>query len=201
MPRAARKAESGKRDARSTLAKHRLSVLKLAREPGNVAEACRQRELDRTSFYEWKQCFQTQGFEGLKDLPPIHKSRPQTTSPETVARVKELVLGHPAYGYNRLQAMLTREDCQTAALKTNAMAAKLNAMKLRKVATLVRDTATPTLTDYAFPNTHSRRIRANNHWNALSRDARRRIWVVGAFPDGQSALMPVAAHLPHTAVT
>jgi transposase-like protein len=55
------------------VAQSRLSVLELARELGNVAEACRQRGLDRTSFYEWKRRFQTQGFEGLKD------SHPQTT--------------------------------------------------------------------------------------------------------------------------
>jgi hypothetical protein len=63
---------AGKRDAGSKLAQQRLSVLELAKELGNVAEACRQRGLDRTSFYEWKRRFQTQGFEGLKDLPPIH---------------------------------------------------------------------------------------------------------------------------------
>jgi hypothetical protein len=40
------------RDAASKVARHRLSVLELAREPGNVAEACRQRGMDRTSYYE-----------------------------------------------------------------------------------------------------------------------------------------------------
>ncbi len=40
------------RDAASKVAQQRLSVLELARELGNVAEACRQRGLDRTSFYE-----------------------------------------------------------------------------------------------------------------------------------------------------
>lgn len=105
MGRTATKVGSGgKRDAASKLAEHRLSVLELARELGNVAEACRQRGLDRTSFYEWKRRLrtdsldQTHGFEGLKDLPPIHKSHPQTTPPETVARIKELAPEHPAYG-------------------------------------------------------------------------------------------------------
>ncbi|PTM99057.1 helix-turn-helix protein, partial [Rhodovulum imhoffii] len=56
------------RDTATKLAQQRLSVLELARELGNVAEACRQRDMDRTSFYEWKRRFQTQGFEGLKDL-------------------------------------------------------------------------------------------------------------------------------------
>ena len=108
MGRSATKSESSKRDARTKLAEHRLSVLELARELGNVAEACRQRGLDRTS-YEGKRRFQTHGFEGLKDLPPIHKSHPQTTPPETVERIKELALKHPAYGCNRLEAMPSLE--------------------------------------------------------------------------------------------
>ncbi len=53
------------RVAGTKLAEQRLSVLELARELGNVAEACRRRGLDRTSFYEWKRRFQTQGYEGL----------------------------------------------------------------------------------------------------------------------------------------
>ena len=100
---------SGPRDAATKVAQHRLSVLELARELGNVAEACRQRGLDRTSFYEWKRRFQTQGFDGLKDLPPIHKSHPQTTSPEVVEKIKALALAHPAYGCNRHEAMLALE--------------------------------------------------------------------------------------------
>ena len=61
---------SGKRDPSTKLAEHRLSVLELAKELGDVAEACRRRGLDRMSFYEWKRRFQTQGFEGLKSLSP-----------------------------------------------------------------------------------------------------------------------------------
>lgn len=51
-----------------------LSALELAEQPGNAAEACRPRGMDRTSFYEWKRRFQLEGLTGLKDLPPIHKS-------------------------------------------------------------------------------------------------------------------------------
>ena len=104
------------RGADTKLARSRLSVLELAKELGNVAEACRQRGLDRTSFYEWKRRFQTQGFEGLKDLPPIHKSHPQTTPPETVERIKALALEHPAYGCNRLEAMLALEGTRLSAI-------------------------------------------------------------------------------------
>lgn len=110
----AKKAAS--RDAASKLAQQRLSVLELARELGNVAEACRQRDMDRTSFYEWKRRFQTQGFEGLKDLPPIHKNHPQTTPPEVVERIKTLALEHPTYGCNRHEAMLALEGIRVSSI-------------------------------------------------------------------------------------
>lgn len=111
-----REAPAPARDAASKLARQRLSVLELASELGSVAEACRRRGMDRTSFYEWKRRFQTQGFEGLKDLPPIHRSHPQTTAPETVERIKALALDHPAYGCNRLEALLTLEGRRVSAI-------------------------------------------------------------------------------------
>lgn len=116
MAQAAKSLERGKRDAATKLAEHRLSVLELARELGNVAEACRRRGLDRTSFYEWKRRFQTQGFAGLKDLPPIHRSHPQTTPEEVQARIRELALEHPAYGCNRIEAMLSLEGRRVSAI-------------------------------------------------------------------------------------
>ena len=83
---------------------------------GNVAEACRRRGLDRTSFYEWKRRFQTQGFEGLKDLPPIHRSHPQTTPEPVVERIRALALEHPAYGCNRHEATLALEGVRVSAI-------------------------------------------------------------------------------------
>ncbi len=59
---------------------------------GSVSEACRRKGMHRNSFYEWKRRFQTHGFEGLKDLPPIHKTHPQTTPDEVVQRILELSL-------------------------------------------------------------------------------------------------------------
>lgn len=116
MDQSTKAPKTRKRDLKRKLAQHRLSMLELAKELGNVAEACRQRGFDRTSFYEWKRRFQTQGFEGLKDLPPIHKSHPQTTSPETVERIRALALAHPAYGCNRFEAMLALEGVRVSSI-------------------------------------------------------------------------------------
>jgi hypothetical protein len=96
-------------DAQTKIAKQRLSVLELAHKLRNAAEACRRRGMDRTSFFEWRKRFETQGFEGLKDLPLIHKTHPQTTPVETVERVKQLALEHPAKGCAYLSGPLALE--------------------------------------------------------------------------------------------
>src|SRR5579863_9845459 len=88
------------------IAQHRLSVLQLAELLGNVSVACRQRGMTRTQFYDYKRRFELQGLEGLKDLPPIHKTHPQTTSAETVERIVTLSLEHPAWGCVRLSERL-----------------------------------------------------------------------------------------------
>ncbi len=95
--------------AEEKLARQRLSVLELAQALGNVSEACKRRGISRTQFYEYKRRFQTHGLEGLKDLPPIHKSHPFTTPPETVERILELSLQHPAWGCVRLSDHLKLE--------------------------------------------------------------------------------------------
>jgi len=53
----------------------------------------------------------------------------------------------------------------------------------------------------SFPREHWRCLRTNNPLERLNREVRRRTRVVGAFPDGNAALMLVAARLRHVAGT
>jgi transposase InsO family protein len=114
MAQAARKVTA--KDANAKLAHRRLTVLELAERLGNVAEACRRGGIDRTSFYDWKRRFQLEGLDGLKDLPPIAKSHPMTTPPEVSARIEVLALARPAYGCNRLEALLALEGRRVSAI-------------------------------------------------------------------------------------
>lgn len=88
----------------------------LAEQLGNVSEASRRRGMTRTQFYEYKKRFQVQGFEGLKDLPPIHKSHPFTTPPEIVDKVLALSLKHPSRGCNHLEALLVLDGVSLSAI-------------------------------------------------------------------------------------
>ena len=94
------------KDLATKVARKRLSVLEMAEALGNVSEACRRSGMDRTSFYEWRRRFQTHGLEGLKDLPPITKSQPNATTPETEAKIIEASLEHPSWGCVKLSDSL-----------------------------------------------------------------------------------------------
>ena len=58
-----------------------------------------------------------------------------------------------------------------------------------------------TVSYYAFFGEHWRRIRTNNPLERIIKEIRRRTRVVGSFPDGNSAVMLVAARLRHIAGT
>ena len=99
------------------------------------------------------------------------------------------------------KAIHAQEDRAAAEQKAAAVTAKLKAMKLRKAAEMVAEGVAETLSYYAFPREHWRQIRTNNPLERIMREIRRRTRVVGAFPDGHSALMLAAARLRHIAGT
>ena len=100
-----------------------------------------------------------------------------------------------------LKAIHAQEDRRSAEAKLAEVTKKLKAMRLTKAAELVQAKAAETLTYFAFPSNHWRQIKTNNPLERIIREIRRRTRVVGAFPDGHSALMLVAARLRHIAST
>lgn len=100
-----------------------------------------------------------------------------------------------------LKAIHASEDLEAATRKAEDVAAKLETMKLAQASQLVRESAAETLAYMAFPREHWLRIRTNNPLERVMKEIRRRTKVVGAFPDGQSALMLCAARLRHVAGT
>ena len=85
--------------AQKKIARNRLSALELAEELGNVAKAYRESGISLRRFYEYKRRFQTHGFAGLVDLPPIAKNHPQTTPEGIVERILELSGTNPMWGF------------------------------------------------------------------------------------------------------
>lgn len=100
-----------------------------------------------------------------------------------------------------LKAIHAQEDRDAAREKARLVIEKLRAMKLRDAAELIEAGVEETLSYYAFPSEHWRSLRTNNPLERLNREIRRRTRVVGAFPDGRSALMLVAARLRYVAAS
>ena len=96
-----------------------------------------------------------------------------------------------------LKAIHAGEDRKAARAKADEVIRKLRAMRLAKAAALVETTVDETLNYCGFPDEHWRRIRTNNPLERIMREIRRRTRVVGAFPDGESALNLAAARLRH----
>jgi transposase-like protein len=100
-----------------------------------------------------------------------------------------------------LKAIHAQEDREAALKKGADVVAKLKELKLAKAASIVEEGVGETLAYMAYPREHWTRIRTNNPLERIMREIRRRTRVVGAFPDGHSALMLVAARLRHVAGT
>ena len=100
-----------------------------------------------------------------------------------------------------LKAINAQESKKASREKAKAVVAQLREMKLKEAAKKVEDGIEETLTCCGFPSEHWTRIRTNNVIERLNREIRRRTRVVGAFPDGNSALMLVCARLRHVSGT
>ena len=74
-------------------------------------------------------------------------------------------------------------------------------MNLNQVAEFVESTVEETLSYMNFPYEHWTRLRTNNALERIMKEIRRRTRVIGAFPDGYSAMMLVGARLRHISTT
>ncbi|GAB5414325.1 MAG: IS256 family transposase [Congregibacter sp.] len=100
-----------------------------------------------------------------------------------------------------LKAIHAQEHRDAARDKARRVVEELRRMRLGKAADLVAAKIDETLAYYAYPPTHWIKLATNNPMERIMREIRRRTKVVGAFPDGESAVMLVGARLRHIAST
>ena len=98
-----------------------------------------------------------------------------------------------------LKAIHAQENKEAAREKAVLVVQKLKDMKLPAAAKRVEDGIEETLTYMDFPTQHWPRIRTNNTIERVNRELKRRTRAIGAFPDGESALMLVCARLRYVA--
>ena len=105
------------------------------------------------------------------------------------------------YVARMLKAIHAQESKEAAREKAQLVDRELKRLKLAKAAEKVAAGIEETITYMQFPAQHWIRIRTNNAIERLNREIKRRTRAIGAFPDGQSALMLVCARLRHVAGT
>ena len=106
-------------------------------------------------------------------------------------KVKEVAL--------MLKAIHAQENEEEAIKKSHSVALKLREMKLKTASEKITAGISETLSYMQFPQEHWRRIRTNNPLERVMKEIKRRTRVIGAFPDGESALMLALARLRYVA--
>lgn len=95
----------------------------------------------------------------------------------------------------KMKAIFAQEDREACLRKAEEVAQFLRDNKMKSAANTLESGIQEALTYTSYPHEHWLKIRSNNGIERINREIRRRTNAVGAFPDGNSALMLVCARL------
>ena len=182
------------------------------REILGAAEGMKEDHESWRSFFVW---LKERGLSGVRlvigdknlgMLETVHKVFPDAKYQRCIVHFYRNIFSVVPRGKVRMVAMMLKaihaqESKEAARQKADQVAEKLREMKLHAASKKVRDSIEETLTFMDFPSQHWTRIRTNNTLERLNREIKRRTRAIGAFPDGNSALMLVCARLRHVAGT
>lgn len=81
---------------------HKLSLLKYARSINNISKACRESQVSRTTYYEYKKRHLSYGIAGLEDKQRTRPNMPNQTKKDIVDMVLSFAKKFPVYGVARI---------------------------------------------------------------------------------------------------
>lgn len=90
-------------------------------ETQNVAEACRQARTSESTFYYWKERFESGGYEGLREFEKSGPARGIQVAEKIQKKVVALKKGHPEWGKQRITDEVTKENGWMPLISPNAV--------------------------------------------------------------------------------
>ncbi|MEW8072132.1 MAG: helix-turn-helix domain-containing protein, partial [Candidatus Thiodiazotropha sp.] len=89
--------------------KHKIGLLNLAEELGNVSKACKMMGLSRDTFYRYKSAVEEGGIEALFDKTRRKPNIKNRTDEATEAAVVQYAIDFPAHGQARASNELRKQ--------------------------------------------------------------------------------------------
>lgn len=95
---------------RETTFQQRKCLFELIEETGNVSKACKRMKISRGTYYYWKERYEKDGIEGIREPKSHSPHNHYTIDPLIEKRIVNLKRQHPNWGKKRIAQWIWKEN-------------------------------------------------------------------------------------------